>query len=930
MVRYWPRRYDNNQPMQNSVQNSQSTTQQTSQQTSNQQDVEGYDKLRQLGSTIQNQEKALGIRAKDIREAKSDRRELEKDLIRERSDLRRSLKRRYDSSDDPRVTERLARFDETMKARLADQDAVIAERQSSYDARAEQYSSFVAQYTPETVQRARSSAPKAYHTGGRGVASLSELRQEKQYQESDKALLREVQERPGIIKGSQFKSQLYRSRYSGGTYTGFTEGTYNGNRGNVVITQRSVPFTSVKSGRTEFKLLPKQQPKTYNAIDLYNPRNQDALRQMSASGEYRTVGALFAGPQYTPNNEPSKIVLNKNTLEGAGSERYQAVERVSGFVSRYQTGFEQRTSRLDRTLSRYSFGGGVPYEQRSFVGKLGQTGVGIVTDPIWGPAAYGDATVLATQKSFLYTGALITPETSKSARKELVSNLGVFKTVYSDPSTYAYALTGGIAKGYFNYNVARRTPSSIKVKSYYAVVDKPVVQPGSVSATGVLSSTATVTYRYGPMKMFSRQQTVPVQGNFIFSGSEMLSGKTPRVYGRLDTMASLSIPSVRKGKTSYKTFYSGNSYDAVYRPASGALSLIDDSRTNIVFSRPGRGVVPSPAKGFDADLMTAPSLSARFTKNKYGIFTATETSTGRGFSYPNLYRSRQLVGRKQIIGSYVDITDKKPSVMFGRVGYSAEINKGMRVLSNPSDRAIYTSSVGGANYRMSRAGFNDLSAAGLYEKITIRDKGISAFGIRQRRGNVRVSAETVFSPEQSRVPVKTPSISRYKNIRSPVFSGLVPPSFGVKSGMRFGFVPVRARAQNRSLSSANKIIPSVKMTPSVFSGLDRASVSRLDSGTRTDYVLRQSSMQRTTVSRSVAPSIPFPPSFSPPRSFPPFIPPLLPFGGGSVNAGFSGGLSSRRGYKYAPSFIALDLGIKAKRGRSQKRVFTGFELRPIR
>ena len=301
-----------------------STTSPAEESTSPASTVTEYNELRSIGASLTQQAKYVSRQRESVQEAKRNRRELARDLTQQLSEERRSLKRKG-TLDTPAGQARLQAMTISNAQKLADQDAIIAKREASYNQRAQAYSSSASQYTPETVSKAFAAAPKQYHTGGTGVASFSDSRKEAQLQASDKALLSSVQERPGIIKPGQLKSQYYKSQYGGGTYTGFTEGTYNGNNGPVTITARSVPVTSAKTGKTEYRLLPKEAPKTYTAIDLFSNKNRDALRGMSASGEYQTAGALFAGPQYTPNNELDIKPGKRDTFSvWAAKESYKA------------------------------------------------------------------------------------------------------------------------------------------------------------------------------------------------------------------------------------------------------------------------------------------------------------------------------------------------------------------------------------------------------------------------------------------------------------------------------------------------------------------------------------------------------------------------------------------------------------------------------
>ena len=72
-----------------------------------------------------------------------------------------------------------------------------------------------------------------------------------------------------------------------------------------------------------------------------------------------------------------------------------------------------------------------------------------------------------------------------------------------------------------------------------------------------------------------------------------------------------------------------------------------------------------------------------------------------------------------------------------------------------------------------------------------------------------------------------------------------------------------------------------------------------------------------------------PSSYSPSSYYPSLsaIPPLLPDGGGFGKGGAGKGEGKERGYKYTPSFAAIQFKIKGVIPKKQK--FTGFEIRPI-
>lgn len=1165
MVRYWPRRYDNNQPMQNSVQNSQSTTQQTTQQQNVEgyENVEGYDNLRQLGDTIQRKEKFISIISRDVSENKRDRRELEKDLIKERSELRRSLERRYHSKDDPRIKERLASFDEATQKRLADKDAVIAQRQSNYDAKIEEYASFIDKYSPETVQQSRSAAPKHYRTGGRGVASLSELRQEKQYQESDKALLREVQERPGIIKGEQFNSQLYAWKYGGGTYTGFTEGTYNGNRGNVVITQRSVPFTSVKSGRTEFKLLPKQQPKTYNAIDLYNPRNRDALRQMSASGEYNNVGALFAGPQYTQNNEISiKPGKKENFSDWAARRSYEeslkfksaktpyeemkyasknfyyfglstgaeSTKQGKEFATAVFTGALWRTAETGATRLSELGGKGKGTKILRTAGKGGKFFFGKVA-PVVGIGVYGyDVSKRGSAIKEQPEGIERTKAASGLLAKVGLETLGFYAgykgtskalplSAYStkSPSAIDYVsvqrgtqIVRGTATSPMMLSPAKTTfySSPTRFEGVRGLFSKPVRTVSVVSSRGgftqrqfskgfisvtrqapgaKVSTTnvyrpgrATRTYRRGDVASSFLQGTqlpayytrsarsekgfyddtvllqnakrvslfgnaIPTgkKGEFLFStarqyGSVVSVSRSPltrvervtsqvskqtfkpKVVGKVSRRISdYEFSFTKITKKQMKNDYVYGSRDGGFGNAIGMFSargLSARGGSPFAVARVAKGYPLSGVKQHEFGHAFAERLGIRgnelpLFKNKVGLATLRKEGTalsknqmvqpGEFFAgyakrdrpteaFAELFKARQLQPKKfkqlapklDAMFSKVDrkfdftFSQRQQSVSvygtsrqlygvsqsrlvtapeavaqrsnmvtsrlslerplpFGENNVAYPVNTLLATKGTPTTRIAYRVVTYGRIERARVGSRPRVVSSDLQQRRINRLAGPSLQGVSSSRGVPSVMSRgdaPLLSVVRNRGA--TVAVSRL-SARSVPQSNVLSPTralLGVRS--RSKVVPVSSYRSMQSpvLSQRPMITPRVAMTP-IVRPMSRPAVvqqSRLSPAlvSVSRLSLTQLTAQRITTTR--VPSIPFPPSFSPPRSFPPFIPPLLPFGGGSVNAGFSGGLSSRRGYKYAPSFIALDLGIKANRGRSQKRVFTGFELRPIR
>lgn len=146
---------------------------------------------------------------------------------------------------------------------------------------------------------------------------------------------------------------------------------------------------------------------------------------------------------------------------------------------------EQREKRLDQTLSLLSFGEGVPFEERSTVGKISQGILGIATSPVTFPLTFGGRASQAVESELfarnLRKQQIITEQDVKNTRRGALEDAAI--SVEKGPASF---LPGG-------------TP--INVEGGLTLVAAAV--PAAVKSSTSTPSTSTTT-RPGGIKPSSR------------------------------------------------------------------------------------------------------------------------------------------------------------------------------------------------------------------------------------------------------------------------------------------------------------------------------------------------------------------------------------------------------------------------------------------
>lgn len=445
------------------------------------------------------------------------------------------------------------------------------------------------------------------------------------------------------------------------------------------------PNFSTLSGR-EVSVTPQGAPSP-NFSDLYRgpvyvPAPQGPQYSTNAPNFSRRDGAAV---YVSPQSSQAAGVPRRDGFISSESQQSANLTRlfaVSDFVAAREASFKVRQENYGRTMSFLSFGGGVPYEERSVAGKSGQVVATIITAPVYGPAVVADASGQAGLKSFLYTGALLTPETKQAAKDELRGNTAVFGKVYSDPATYAYALSGGVAKGYADFNIARANPKTVTFTAKGGAVSDVTLGKSSVSGSGRVLGEATATYKYGPFNMFSKVETVPAQAGVVFSGNK-LAGKGGKY----------TIDAQGKSITEIggKQYEADVSYNGVYSSGAGRVQLV--SGNTVFMSKTGPGV-PAGVLGE----RTAPGQSSVFTKDARGNYVLSSTTGARGFQE----------------GGVVSRYTFEPSKNFYDVGRTSDHNTPHVILYKPGSKVGYVrpavkeggpmQQVSGTSYRSNKVG----------------------------------------------------------------------------------------------------------------------------------------------------------------------------------------------------------------------------------
>ena len=761
------------------------------------------------------------------------------------------------------------------------------------------------------------------YTGIKGAPGDPRVAQQQRFAASQQ---QELASRPGLARGPD--GTVSRSSLGDGTFVA-SQGSLKGK----TVTVRS-PVASGADGRPIYAPAPRQS----YGINLFDANNRDAIRQ--SGGQYQTAGQLFssAEPQktYKQQSPPpisdelrsSRIGDGSNRIAILGnsnqeSPRLQALERTSQGVAQYQEASDKRIKNYDTSLSYLSLGKGASFESRSTVGKIGQVGVGLATAPVYGVFAFGDRAGLAATKSFLYTGALITPETSREAKQELKSTLPVLKQTYSDPYTVVPAVLTAGASGYFQMRGAK-VPEQTKFTGNSAVVTDSTVSRGAVSGTARVVGSAESSYRYGPFKVFKRTEVVPAQGSVSFSGLRS-PGRGQNYLVNVEGVATATV----KGKPVFA--------DVSYRGNYGARSgrtILNNAQTGEYFvSQSGRG----KAVGVLGTERTSPGSSAVFVPDRAtGNLVVSQTTRGRGFA------DGGTVNRYGFSKGSQGFTRDFPVYVEQRGGLSPRGSQ----FAGSAEQGIKAMGQQGFSLRSADLAFRDLQRQGLYSPRVVEPRptfGQRVESLRQsRRGSYQMgSQELMFEPPSVRVrqlpqsTVMAPKMPSLGGLPLGVVKGRQVPSyasaalFGVRSRSRvdqvvdqssaFGFS--RAFPQRISQSPLTSYRPAQvqAIVPRQLPGVRQDPV--YDVVPRYDTIPRQDTVPRTI------PITPFPIEFQPKP------PPELP-GGGFGFPGFPippGQSSSERGrasrsFQYAPSLTAQFFNI---RGNAPKGQLSGFEIRPI-
>lgn len=629
---------------------------------------------------------------------------------------------------------------------------------------------------------------------------------------------------------------------------------------------------------------------SYNPIETRTNINQDTARFVNGSVSRSTGGG----------RNGSVVGGVSQEFSGVESPRYRAVERTSAFVTRYQDASDQRLRTVDRQLSKLSFGRGTPFEQRSTFGKIGQTTAGIVTIPFYGPAVFADRSILAAQKSFLYTGALMTPETRSAARRELRETVPVIRRTLTDPYVVAPAIATGGILGYSQMRGAY-TPRSVSVGSSRGMVVDASLSPNAISGVASGKAVGVAQYRYGPFNVFGRTEKVPVTTNVIFQGQRV---PQTNYFGVMAESVS-SVPT-RGGLR-----FSQADFGGIYNARTNVLSLRSSSG-ELYFSQSGRS---APAY-FDtvSSVDQSPGRFIELEQNRAGFPRVTAT------------------GRTGQLAETVDIT---------RVPYQG--NRFVGAFGRPSTRTsvesqsmVRSRAAGGANPDLFRGGFQNLERAGLYRGPEIVQRQplgeIVASEARafasNRRGSIGGGsrAQTVLEP--SVLPRET--VLRFPGRFE--LGGLPRGRFPTYTGGRLPFViPIggtRGILDSGSFSAGR---------PDTAPRTVTSSLTDVIPGPRAPYSPRLITVPSQITDADVL-TKPFPMTpggpgnrggFRPPEIPPPRLTP--PIAGGlplfaPPGKGRGGGGSGTVKYRYAPSLVAGALNI---RGPKQRGFLNPVSVRPI-
>jgi hypothetical protein len=790
--------------------------------------------------------------------------------------------------------------------------------------------------------------PRSFNTGN--IYGGYFLGRSEQQRLADEELLSRSRSTPGIYRLST--GQTVVSSLRDGDYGGFVV--------------RSPVGTGVDGGRL-YAPLPASESRVVSGIDLFDTGNRRAI--LENQSQFSTAGDIFKSAQNNPNNYGSPIATSSSGgyIYSSRSSALGVVDldflQKSGYVPQKTAREEAFQARLEGTKKREeqfaafvtpitsSFGKGV--QKAAVINEAFYNPIGVVRGKGITQSGFGKATIeLTAQKAatipfeFPIVASIRAGEKAAAftesklffPKQSYVSaNLPSFNPLKPEGASNiaVTALTlGGPIKSF-----ATKKVTGVRQGSLSFVVDDFRTTPGSVVGSGRVTGTATVsTKQFG---FFKKETVVPTEGSFLFSTS-----------GRVRNTALADVSVVNSASFGGRTFWGDASWRGTFNVRGNRLTLFDSGGSQAFISqgRTGASVAPGVSR--------VSSQFAVFDRNQFGQFVVGSGGRSTGFG-ESLRYNKVGVSPSRVLGdsrvtNLLFSPEPSRSQLRQFAGLPVDrqsltvVGGGASRVSPASfsvgSRRVESGVIGGANYRMVRAGFNDARVAGLYSDPSLvvpRSTQAASFVrplLRSRRGEFlfspskqSVSGGTVFSPVGRSVSGRSvrPDLGGLPGPRFSIPSRrsslLLLPQYGLSSARGVGGVlsPASARATSVGVSREPSfavmpgfdtvVLPSQRATPR----FDVTSQPRYDSIPRLDTIPRYD---------VIPPVLPVPGIGVPP---PPFVPPPPMFPGVpgfGVGGGGGGGRGRRAMFGYAPSLGAVAFNV---RGDTSQRRFSGFEVRPL-
>lgn len=830
----------------------------------------------------------------------------------------------------------------------------IAEAQAIYDQKVQKYQAYAQQYSPQDIAKAQAAAPKHYRTdlanagkdvrnpvapigaGPTGIVQNGIVTTRKgervpldgsQYVQGvgrlkvtpvtdqmrqDAWARSESLKRPGIFRLSD----------GGAIVTTLDEGQYGS-----VRVQR--PIATGNDGKPVYAKEP--TPPTITGFNLYDQATRESIRQNA--GQYKTVGEMYGAAQasYGRPGSGERSIVRKPLFFEPGARRIgsfleEAGAQGVGFFDRRAQKGKQYNAPIDRA-ARWTFGA-----VEGFGAKLRRDPRTTVAETVatgYGAERVGRATGWAVEWTGLSTKWAAGRLGASTVR---ATRIGTTATGVAQTGIVASGI-GGIA-----LDVYKNSPQEIgaRVPSYVA---------GGVG------------FARGYQKVFPTIEVQSISRASVGSVKINAGRGSQRGTVRMGYTARVLV----NGEERQVPFFSTVRYNARRLPGSsqsvrtpyGVVEVITPPKNYLGVRAKNTGLLIIDGKRYPMQESWVGAMNRQAFFSRQGDTTYISRSLSQHPIRPS--GTEMLVGErpKAVLGEFAILRGERPRVVqtgrtrsllgvgeYNQYSFSESVLLGRPRKYATGSAAQNSWDNGGVNSRFFNEAFGLGERSGLYrpapivqrpsigQRFTMWENSIAEpkylFSTPIPYAPGKRSPSAIFEPILERGP-------SYRGMNKwPDFAGL-PMTFRGRLGGRTPFSAPNYGARQDVMPRMRqdrmpRLATGALTGPITAAGVRSSTIPRQI--TKTDLIsLPRTAQEQLSIPRLVSGIMP--PVIVPqgPSIYPPFP---RSFGGGNTSSAYGLGGTTGRRYAYAPSLVALELGIKSRRrGRTPAALFTGLELRPI-